>query len=31
MKESSSGTREQGQAAMEFFTSYKTVTISTKM
>ena len=31
MKESSSGTREQGQAAMEFFTSYKTVTITTKM
>lgn len=29
MKESSSGTREQGQAAKEFFTSYKTITITT--
>ena len=31
MKESSSGTREQGQAAIEFFTSYKTVTITTSL
>jgi aldehyde dehydrogenase (NAD+) len=31
VKESSSGTREQGQAAIEFFTVYKTVTINTKM
>lgn len=31
MKESSSGTREQGQAAVEFFTAYKTVAITTKM
>ena len=31
MKESSSGTREQGQAAVEFFTSYKTVTITTSL
>ncbi|MFB5934681.1 aldehyde dehydrogenase family protein [Peribacillus frigoritolerans] len=28
MKESSSGTREQGQAAVEFFTAYKTVAIT---
>lgn len=28
MKESSSGTREQGQAAIEFFTSYKTISIN---
>ncbi|MFB5283390.1 aldehyde dehydrogenase family protein [Peribacillus sp. Hz7] len=28
MKESSSGTREQGQAAVEFFTAYKTVSIT---
>ncbi|MCM3179558.1 aldehyde dehydrogenase family protein [Cytobacillus horneckiae] len=28
MKESSSGSRKQGQAAKEFFTTYKTVTIS---
>ncbi|MFB6466990.1 aldehyde dehydrogenase family protein [Cytobacillus sp. Hz8] len=28
MKESSSGTREQGQAAVEFFTAYKTVSIN---
>ncbi|NEY80532.1 aldehyde dehydrogenase family protein [Bacillus sp. 3H-10] len=27
MKQSSSGTREQGQAAVEFFTAYKTVSI----
>lgn len=31
MKESSSGTREQGQAAIEFFTAYKTVSISTSL
>ena len=31
MKQSSSGSREQGQAAMEFFTEYKTVTISTSL
>ncbi len=31
MKESSSGTREQGQAAIEFFTSYKTVAITTSL
>ena len=31
MKESSSGTREQGQAAMEFFTAYKTVAINTSL
>lgn len=31
MKESSSGTREQGQAAVEFFTSYKTVAITSSM
>ncbi|WP_234978369.1 aldehyde dehydrogenase family protein [Bacillus tuaregi] len=31
MKESSSGTREQGQAAMEFFTAYKTVAITTNL
>ena len=31
MKESSSGTREQGQAAVEFFTSYKTVTITASL
>ena len=31
MKESSSGTREQGQAAIEFFTSYKTVAITTNL
>lgn len=30
VKSSSSGTREQGQAAKEFFTTYKTVTINTK-
>ncbi|HWK23344.1 MAG TPA: aldehyde dehydrogenase family protein [Ureibacillus sp.] len=30
MKSSSSGSREQGQAAKEFFTTYKTVTINTK-
>ncbi|MEH6943847.1 aldehyde dehydrogenase family protein [Bacillus sp. JJ722] len=30
MKESSSGTREQGTAAIEFFTAYKTVAITTK-
>lgn len=28
MKESSSGTREQGQAAVEFFTAYKTISIN---
>ena len=31
MKESSSGTREQGQAAMEFFTAYKTVSLTTSL
>lgn len=31
MKESSSGTREQGQAAVEFFTSYKTVSITSSL
>ncbi|WP_458413162.1 aldehyde dehydrogenase family protein [Schinkia sp. CFF1] len=31
MKESSSGSREQGQAAIEFFTAYKTVAISTSL
>lgn len=30
MKNSSSGAREQGQAAKEFFTTYKTITIGTK-
>lgn len=31
MKESSSGTREQGQAAMEFFTAYKTISITSSL
>ncbi|RID88757.1 aldehyde dehydrogenase family protein [Peribacillus asahii] len=31
MKESSSGTREQGQAAVEFFTAYKTVSITSSL
>lgn len=31
MKESSSGTREQGQAAVEFFTAYKTVSITASL
>ncbi|MGE8001103.1 aldehyde dehydrogenase family protein [Lysinibacillus sp. NPDC093190] len=30
MKNSSTGAREQGQAAKEFFTTYKTITIGTK-
>ncbi|MFJ8511832.1 aldehyde dehydrogenase family protein [Lysinibacillus xylanilyticus] len=30
MKNSSTGAREQGQAAKEFFTTFKTITISTK-
>ncbi|WP_152526241.1 aldehyde dehydrogenase family protein [Thalassobacillus devorans] len=31
MKESSSGTREQGQAAKEFFTAFKTISISNNL